>query len=308
MQYTHKGNFLIVFSAAAFGIMPVLAKYAYQDGANPSNFLAFRFFIAALLLTFIMVIKKDTRRLTVRQYLYLAGLGVGGYSMVAGLYFNAVTRIPASLASMLLYTYPAMVMIFAVASGGEKFSLKKFLALGISMTGITLVLGFPARSFETAGIIMAFASAFFYSVYIIVSKKLLDDISPLVTTAYLAWAAAAAFTVNGLLTGQLNFNFGLQAWVAIALIALVSTVAGIVAFLKGLKIIGASQASIISTIEPLVTAALSLLLFEERLSAPQFAGGGLILLATVLLQLKNGEGGMVKDGHSEKGVRKNHGG
>lgn len=308
MQKMFKGNLLVVVSATAFGIMPILAKFAYRDGANPSNFLASRFFIAALTLTAIILIKKDTRRLTGKQYLSLIGIGIGGYSMVAGLYFNAITRIPASLASMLLYTYPALVMLFSLASGTEKFALRKFIALAMSMTGIALILGFPAHGFNLTGILMAFAAAFFYSAYIIVSQKLLKNISPLVTTTFLAWSAAVSFTVFGLVRGQLNLNFGYQAWVAILLIALVSTVGAITAFLNGLKLIGASQASIISTIEPLVTAVLSMLLFKEVLTVLQFAGGGLILLATVLLQLKKGKGERKADGYGANNIGKNHSG
>lgn len=304
MQKPLKGSLLVAFSAVAFGIMPILAKYAYRDGANPSNFLASRFFIAALTLTVIMLLKKDSRRLTVRQYLYIAGLGIGGYSMVAGLYFNAITRIPGSLASMLLYLYPAIVTLYSVVSGAEKFEVRKFLALTMSLGGMALILGFPGRGFDSVGIMMAFAAAFFYSAYIIASKRLLNNVSPLVTTTFMTWAAAAVFTLYGFLAGQLNTGFGLQAWIAIAVIALVSTVGAILAFLSGLQVVGASQASIISTIEPLVTVVLLMLLFNEELSALQFAGGGLILLATVLLQLKNGEGSV--SGYGAKSIRKNH--
>lgn len=306
LQKTLQGNLLIAFSAIAFAIMPILAKYAYSDGANPVNFLATRFFIAALTLTVIMLIKKDTWRLAGKQYIYLIGLGIGGYAMVAGLYFTSITKIPVSLASMLLYLYPAMVMLYTVASGAEKFELRKAIALTFSMGGIALILGFPGRGFDLLGTMMAVGAAFFYSIYIITGKRLMNSISPLVTTTFMSWAATAGFAAFGLITGDLNLNFGSMAWGSIITVALVSTVAAVLAFMSGLRIIGASQASIISTIEPLVTAVLSLLLFQEVLTWLQFTGGGLILLATVLLQLKSR--GVNVDGYCENSLRKNHSG
>jgi len=63
----------------------------------------------------------------------------------------------------------------------------------------------------------------------------------------------------------------------------VSTLAAITWFFAGLKRIGPTRASTLSTVEPAVTVALAAIFLGERISAVQMAGGALILAAVVLL-------------------------
>jgi drug/metabolite transporter (DMT)-like permease len=75
-------------------------------------------------------------------------------------------------------------------------------------------------------------------------------------------------------------------WWSVAGIAVVSTVIAILTLFKGMKIIGPSRASIISTIEPVVTVAAASLLLGERISWLQAAGGVLVIAAVIILQLE----------------------
>jgi drug/metabolite transporter (DMT)-like permease len=63
----------------------------------------------------------------------------------------------------------------------------------------------------------------------------------------------------------------------------VSTVAAITWFFAGLKRVGPTRASTLSTVEPAVTVALAALMLDERIALVQLAGGALILAAVVLL-------------------------
>ncbi|MGC7878568.1 EamA family transporter, partial [Desulforudis sp. 1190] len=54
------------------------------------------------------------------------------------------------------------------------------------------------------------------------------------------------------------------------------------AIFRGIQLIGASRASIISTLEPAVTALLGFWLLSETLTVVQMAGGALILLGVFL--------------------------
>ena len=70
---------------------------------------------------------------------------------------------------------------------------------------------------------------------------------------------------------------------AVAAIALLSTVAAITLYFAGLKRIGPTRASTLSTLEPLVTVTLAAIVLGERIAPVQMAGGALILAAVVLL-------------------------
>jgi drug/metabolite transporter (DMT)-like permease len=89
-------------------------------------------------------------------------------------------------------------------------------------------------------------------------------------------------------SGRLSFGFEPIGWLWLAGIVAVSTVAAIVLFFAGLARVGPSRASIISTVEPLVTVSLAFVVFGERLAAIQLLGGALVLASVVLLQLRSG--------------------
>jgi len=82
--------------------------------------------------------------------------------------------------------------------------------------------------------------------------------------------------------GSLHYGSGGLVW--IVAIAIASTVAPVVAFMLGLRSVGASTASIVSTFEPVVTVALAVALFGEGLGPVQAFGGALVLGAVVVLQ------------------------
>jgi drug/metabolite transporter (DMT)-like permease len=75
-----------------------------------------------------------------------------------------------------------------------------------------------------------------------------------------------------------------RGWIWIVAIALLSTVLPIATFMLGMERVGASTASIVSTVEPVVTVALAVALFGEALGPLQVLGGVLVLAAVVALQ------------------------
>jgi drug/metabolite transporter (DMT)-like permease len=67
-----------------------------------------------------------------------------------------------------------------------------------------------------------------------------------------------------------------------------ATVVAVLFFFMGMKVLGPTNASIISTLEPLVTIWLAALLFSERLKPIQMAGG-LFILAGITMLLKSSQ-------------------
>jgi len=79
-------------------------------------------------------------------------------------------------------------------------------------------------------------------------------------------------------------GFGAAGWAWVGAIALVSTVAAILCFFAGLARVGPSAASILSTLEPLVTVALAAAAFGDSLGPVQQVGGALVLGAVLVMQ------------------------
>jgi drug/metabolite transporter (DMT)-like permease len=215
-----------------------------------------------------------------------AGLALGaiGYSAQAGLFFTALEHIDASLASLLLYTYPALVLCAAVTLRRERFTSRKGAALVLASGGAALVLlGGTGGGLEATGALLALGAAVTYATYILVAESVVARIDPFHLGALVATGAAATFLLAGTAGGTLDLGGG---WIWIVAIALLSTVLPIVTFMLGLERVGASTASIVSTVEPVVTVGLAVALFGEALGPPQVLGGVLVLAAVVALQAR----------------------
>jgi drug/metabolite transporter (DMT)-like permease len=114
------GALICLASAVAFGAMAILGKLAYDEGATVGTLLAVRFLLAAALFWILVAGTGAARHLRTlgRRDLGIAlALGGVGYSAQAGAYFAALQRLDASLLSLVLYTFPAMVMVARSRAG-----------------------------------------------------------------------------------------------------------------------------------------------------------------------------------------------
>ena len=283
-----QGVGLCLISAVAFGGMAIFAKLAYRHGAGTATLLALRFAIAGSVLWLIVALRGGMRgRLTRRQKLGAAGLGLFGYSLQAGGYFAALHHMSASMTALLLYTYPAMVFLGAVALGRERGSAVKGFALVLAAAGVALVLvGGGGGSINTTGVLLAGGAALAYTTYILVADTLVGGADPFALTAIVATGACVSVSAFTIATGELDLHMDGIAWVALVSLSLVCTVVAITTFFLGLDRVGPSTASIVSTVEPACTVALAAVCFSERLGAVQLLGGALVLSAVVVLQLR----------------------
>jgi drug/metabolite transporter (DMT)-like permease len=267
--------------------MAIFGKLAYRHGANVPTLLTLRFALAAVVLWLIAVVRRAPLppRRTVT-----AGAGLGlGYAVQAGCYFAALRHLEASMTSLLLYTYPALVFCAAVALGRERATAVKVCALLLAAAGAVLVLlGGGTGALDPTGVALALGAALAYTTYILVADTAVGDADPIALTAIVITAAGIAFALASPAVGGFDPALGAAGWAGVVGVALVSTVLAATAFLLGLERVGPSTASIVSTVEPAVTVALAAVTFGERLGAVQLAGGVLVLSAVVVLQLRAG--------------------
>jgi drug/metabolite transporter (DMT)-like permease len=268
--------------------MGIFGKLAYEHGATVGTLLAVRFVLAAVLFWVLVLATGAGRRLRAlpRRDIGLAlGLGAVGYSAQAGAYFVALTRLDASLLSLLLYTFPAMVTVAAIALGRERGSRRKTGALALASGGLVLVLaGAGAGALDPLGVLLGIAAAVVYTTYILTSSGVAARVGPLLLSALVCTGAATTLTIATTVVGDLHpghltaTGFG---WVTA--IAVVSTVGAVSLFFAGLKRVGPTTASILSTAEPVTTVVLAFLAFGEALSPVQLGGGALVVGAVLVL-------------------------
>ena len=202
------GAFFCLASATAFGAMGVFGKLAYDEGATVGTLLATRFVLAATVLWLFALCTgraRDLRALSRRDVAIALALGAVGYGAQAGGYFAALERLDASLLSLLVYTFPVIVTVAAVALGRERASRRKAVALGLASTGLVLVLaGAAAGALDAVGTALGLGAAVVYSVYILVSEGVAARVGPLALSMLVCTGAATTLTLAALAGGDLE--------------------------------------------------------------------------------------------------------
>lgn len=290
MSMRSSGTFLCLASAAAFGAMGIFGKLAYEEGATVGTVLAVRFVIAATLFWLVAVATGRAgaaRGLPRRDLLLALALGAVGYAAQAGGYFAALQRLDPSLLGLLVYTFPAIVAVAAIALGRERASWRTAGAIGLASIGLVLVLaGAASGSLDPLATALGLVTAVVYATYILCSEGVAARVGPFVLSALVCTGAAATLTLAGLLTGDLDPGaVSAEGWLWLTGIAGVSTVAAIGLFFAGLQRVGSTGASILSTAEPVVTVALAFAVFGAGLGPAQLLGGLLVVAAVIVLRV-----------------------
>ncbi|MFV2063880.1 MAG: DMT family transporter, partial [Chloroflexota bacterium] len=231
--------------------------------------------------------------------------------------------VPITLASIIAYLYPAIVAVLAVRLVRRLEGRRAWLALAISMLGVALAVGgIPEGDLPPLwGMALAFANPVIYGTWIVLSSRLAGDRprrrsdsssaqpvqgmidippgdaeaaadtpDPSPAAAIMTSATAAVFAGLVLFTGgsisPLDVPDG--TWFAIIGIGLVATAIAIQTFYAGVRRVGGARASLISTVEPVYTIVLAMLLFGERLTTIQLVGGALVIGAVILAETGRG--------------------
>jgi drug/metabolite transporter (DMT)-like permease len=266
----------------AYGILPILGKVAYAAGVRPLPLLAWRYVIAALL---IALLERGPRP-PLRQRVRLWAIGsVFVFNSIA--YFRALEQIPASVTALVLYTYPVIVAVLAALVGVERLTWRALLATLGAFAGCALTAGgAPAGApLRLSGVAWALAAALVYASYIVLSSRFGAGFPARVLALHLAQAAAVICVAFAVADGGLSLPLDPRGLLAVAGIGVVSTVVAMTTFLAGMALIGPTRASVLSSLEVIVTLALAFLFLGERLGAWQWAGAALILGAVAFQSL-----------------------
>jgi len=277
----------VVASAACFGTLGVLTRFVYDAGVGPLALLTWRFAAAALLMAaFQLVCDRRSLAVTAGDLGRFSLLALTGYGAASLCYFFALPLVGVSVTTMLLYTYPAVVAIIGRLFGGEPLSARRVTAIAMTFSGCALVARVfqPQAHVSALGIVLGLGAGVGYAVFNILSFRFMSRRPRIVLMAYTFGISSVAIGIVALLTRQtLSVVAWTPAvWVLLAVIVLVPTFAAVVLYLEGIRRLGASQAAIVSTFEPLFAIALSAVFLGERLDPLQLVGAAVVLAGVVL--------------------------
>jgi drug/metabolite transporter (DMT)-like permease len=273
------GVVLVIISAATFGTLAIIGRYAYAAGIDTVTLLFLRFTISAFLIAVLLLLRGE-RLPRGRSLALLAGMGAIGYVGQSYCFLTAIKYASAGLVALLLYLYPTFVVILSAVFLKKRITPIKMVALALATLGAALVAN--PQGGQWIGILLALSAAAIYAVYIVVGSVVMQRVSAVQSSTVIFASAAIVFAALTAIQGAQG-PVDASGWLAVAAIALVATVIPVSTFLAGLKRIGPTDASLLSTLEPVVTIGLAAWLFDEALPPTTLLGGGLILAAVLLI-------------------------
>ncbi len=297
-----RGVILVFLSAAAFATEAIFIKLAYGQGSPPIAVALGRLVVASAVLGPGFLRLTARKRIAPRVHLAVFAIGAGLNSGVMLLLLLSLQRVSASVAILCLYLYPTITAVLARPVLGERITPAKLRALGGALVGVGLVAWVPAGMGGAGGVggtggttgafaqtligaAFAFGAAFLNAAALVLVKRWLPSLPPLVSTGGILLWGAAAFTVAGAMGGISLAAVPRAAWVYVVGLGLISTVLAFGALYSGLALIQASQVAIIASSEPAITAVLAAVILGDRLGPPQIAGGLLVIASALLSAL-----------------------
>lgn len=283
----HLGYLQVIFSGVCFAFLGYFGKTGYQYGFTPGELLALRYSTAAILLAlYLLATDHSFLKMTFKEKLVSTLLGVCGYALFSSMFFYALKGISASLTVLLLYTYPVMVAFLSPIFFKEKITKELWGILALVTVGLYLLLRVEWDIRNIHSILFGFGAAFFYSLYILYSRKYVAHLKATASSFYVQFGA-------GTILCLIHFNqfdrplylFQEHGWFIIAM-AFVCSLVAMTLFLAGLQKLTATETSILSTTEPLFGVLIAITLLNEKFYFTQFVGASLVLLALILVAIK----------------------
>lgn len=277
------GYFQVLAAGICFSFLGVFGKLSYSNEISIGELLTWRFLIAAVILwLYALIFDRNKIKISLRQFITSALLGLLGYAVFSTMYFESIKGVSISLAAMLLFTFPLFVNLGSYLFLKEKQTHKQWLSLAIACIGLVSLLWGDIFVNNKISVIMGIGAGLTYSIYVLASGQFQKNIHPISSSLYVI-----SFAAFGLATYHqpdlpriLNFNL-IQLQIVIG-IAIICTIAPLSLFLAGLQKMKSSQASIVVMVEPVSAAFLGWLVLGESFALQQWVGSTLILFSIYL--------------------------
>jgi len=295
------GATLVVTAAICFGTLGPVSRFAFEAGVSELTLVTWRAVIGAMLviaIAFVLarvgqVVARPLREIPQRDRLMniVAGLANALLNLTV---FLALSRISVALTLLVFYTYPGIVALASTLFFGEHLDRLRWAALGMSLIGLALVVigAGEVGELDLIGVGLAFLAGLCQVVYALSARHGFSSIPSPQASAVTFVVAATAYLLIGFGTGSLDaLAEPLASSAALAPVVWAGTIgAGIpaMAWIMGIRILGAPRAAIISTLEPVVGVALAAVLLNEIPTSLQLLGGVAIVGAAILVQWRPG--------------------
>lgn len=271
-------------STLAFSIAPPVAKAAISAGFDSTTLLTARLIISTLLIGGSVILTTPGRLAVDRRGIFICGLA--GLSNGIGMltFFWALDRLPASITSMLFSVSPLAVLAM-LALRGERFTYRHYVRLALGLGGVYLLIGpgdASTGSIDWLGVLLVLITIASFAIHLSLIQWFLQGYDAQTVTLYVVATMTVVAIIFWLGQGAEWHNPGWSGWLAVLVLALVSTYLARLGLFAAVRSLGSGQMALMLPLETLLSVLWSMLFLHERLSLWQWLGGLLILLSAAL--------------------------
>jgi drug/metabolite transporter (DMT)-like permease len=278
---------LLLVCAISVGLMPNVAKLAFQSGSNPETVMVIRSVVAVAIVGFYIMLNNGSLLIPLRL-LALAVFASISTALMAYTMMRSILYIEVGLATLIMFTHPFLVAIYYHFVGNSKLSSTRMIWSLVAFAGLGLALSVDMSTISKLGLIYAASSAIFATIMIITMVGVSKEVGGITTSLHLSlWALILFSAVLGV-TGNVHFPTTSLGWLG-AVGSGITFAVTFITFLAAVRLIGASRATLLTFTEPIFAILFAALMFGERFSLLQWAGVALVAFGLFMLEAPMGK-------------------
>ncbi|MCD5425276.1 MAG: DMT family transporter [Methanosarcinaceae archaeon] len=255
---------------------------------------ALRFVIASMLLIVYVLIKfkiEEIKNFTKNNFIILTALGIFGITIPNIVQNIGMLFVTASMASILQNSSPAFTLLLASIFLNEYIGFKKIIGLIISFIGVVLIsidngsISIVGENYYSLyGNILIIISALCYSIYFILSKKIIKDNHPALILAISTVIGTILLSIVSIGVEPIDFSFSKLTWFAIIMMAIFGSVISTLMYFKALKEFEVSKINFFTLLIPIFAIIQAHIILGDVLQPNQIVFGALILFGIWIAQ------------------------
>ena len=286
--------FLILLAGILWGSMGIFVRTLTANGLGTMEIVALRAMVTAgVLALFLLIYNRSLFKIRIRDIWCFIGTGIFSIAFFNFCYFKSITMTSMSVAAILLYTAPVIVMVLSFFLFKEQFTRRKVAGVILTFVGCMFVTGIfgEQTTVTVGGLFVGLGAGLGYALYSIFSRYALQrGYHSLTITFYtfLLAAVATLFLADITRVGQVVTKSGFMLAFAIAF-GLLCTIVPYIVYTIGLRYMENGRASILASVEPVMATVFGAVVFREGLTLSGVIGMILVILAFVVTAEKNGK-------------------
>jgi drug/metabolite transporter (DMT)-like permease len=274
-----QGLLLAFASAAAFGTNIVSAQIAGAVGLGGALLVFYRVFIMLVLVGAAALFARIPLGLlrSERRPVLLFGIAT---ALVGTAYLSSVSFVPVSVAAVIFYTYPVLIVLAEPLVTPAPFRADRLVVALTAFAGIALVVGPDLHGLDARGLALAALASLAAAAQFFAAA----GCAPIATMPKLFWSHVVILPVTLVIVALTGSFLPPQAFL-LAPVAVAITyggyLVGFVLQILALARIAPGPAGLAFCAEPIFAVAIAAIFLGERLGAVQYAGGALVIAALV---------------------------